>query len=189
MATATKFNVEPKTPETAQEPATSVLNETQQKMGMIPNMYAYMAVNPALLDAYNHAYNSFRENAGFNAVEQEVILLSISYENECDYCMAAHSFLADSASGVPSEVKDAIRNGQEVPDAKLNALSKFARKMVEKRGWVNDQDLEAFLDAGYDKSQVHGIIAAIGAKVMSNYSNHISKTPLDAPFQSYEWSK
>ena len=50
-------------------------------------MYLGMANNTALLDGYLSAYNSFRANSGFNPQEQEVIFLSIAYENECEYCM------------------------------------------------------------------------------------------------------
>lgn len=56
-------------------------------------MYKSMGNNPALLDAYIYSYNSFRANSGFNSVEQEVVFLSVAYENNCEYCMAAHSFI------------------------------------------------------------------------------------------------
>jgi AhpD family alkylhydroperoxidase len=40
------------------------------------------------------------------SVEQEVVFLTISRENECLYCMPAHSFVADKLPNVPTEVTD-----------------------------------------------------------------------------------
>jgi AhpD family alkylhydroperoxidase len=89
------------------------LKESQAQMGMVPNMYRAMANLPALLGSYNNAYASFRAEAGFTPVEQEVVFLAISRFNGCHYCVAAHSFVGDAMSKVPIEVTDAIRDGRK----------------------------------------------------------------------------
>ena len=48
---------------------------------MTPNMYSNMANAPALLSTYSHGYKLFRSESGFRPIEQEVIFLTISYEN------------------------------------------------------------------------------------------------------------
>ena len=62
-----------------------ILDNTKKTLGFVPNMYHKMANNTALLDAYTYTYNSFRVNSGFNSVEQEVVFLSVAYENNCEY--------------------------------------------------------------------------------------------------------
>jgi AhpD family alkylhydroperoxidase len=89
--------------EKAEPVARATLESAQQKLGMIPNMYSYMANAPGLLETYRFGYDLFRQASGFTPVEQEVIFLSISYENGCEYCMAAHSFLADVQSKFPAK--------------------------------------------------------------------------------------
>lgn len=108
-----------------------------------------MGANPALLDAYIYAYTSFRANSGFNSVEQEVVFLSVAYENNCAYCMAAHSFIGDKMSKVPTEVTDAIRDGKQIPDVKLAALSKLTRSLTATRGNVSQEEVNEFLAVGY----------------------------------------
>lgn len=191
METVTRagININPETIETAAPLASNIMQGTKDAMGFVPNMYGFMANNPALLDAYMHTYKTFRENAGFTPVEQEVIFLSVSYENECDYCVAAHSFVGDKMSGVPTEVTDAIREGKEIGDAKLSALSTFTRLMTRTRANVTSEDIATFLSAGYDKNHILGVITGIGVKTFSNYSNHLTKTPLDEMFQERKWSK
>ena len=189
MNTLSKITLQSKTIETADETSSKILEATKKGMGMIPNMYATMANNTALFDAYSHSYKTFRANAGFTPQEQEIIFLSIAFENDCDYCMAAHSFVADKMSKVPIEVTDAIRNNTEIEDAKYKALSSFSRLMTSKRGNPTPEEIEEFLAAGYTENHILGVIAGIGIKTMSNYFNHVFNTPVDDAFKGRSWSK
>jgi uncharacterized peroxidase-related enzyme len=166
-----------------------IFDKTKKGLGFVPNMYKTMGNNPALLDAYTYAYNSFRANSGFSPVEQEVILLSVAYENNCEYCMAAHSFIGDKMSKVPTEVTNAIRENKEIPDAKLAALSKLARSLTTTRGNISQEEVNDFLALGYSEAHVLGVIAGIAVKTMSNYSNHITKPELDEAFENRAWEK
>lgn len=166
-----------------------ILDKTEKTLGFIPNMYQKMGNNPALLDAYTYTYNSFRANSGFNPVEQEVVFLSVAYENNCEYCMAAHSFVGDMMSKVPKEVTDAIRDNKQIPDAKLAALSKLTRSLTVNRGHVSQAEIEDFLAVGYTEVHVLGIIAGIAVKTLSNYSNHLTNPEVDAAFAGRAWKK
>ncbi len=166
-----------------------ILNSTKKALGFIPNMYLKMGNNPALLDSYTYAYQSFRTHSGFNSVEQEVVFLSVAYENNCAYCMAAHSFVGDMMSKVPTEVTDAIRDHKEIPDTKLATLSKLTRSLTINRGHASQQEIDDFLAVGYQESHVLGIIAGIAVKTLSNYSNHLTHPEVDAAFAGRAWKK
>ncbi|MFK5974551.1 MAG: carboxymuconolactone decarboxylase family protein [Flavobacteriaceae bacterium] len=189
MNTITKLALTPKTIETADALSRQTLEAAKKGMGMIPNMYGGMANNPALLDAYSYSYKSFRENAGFTSQEQEIIFLSVAFENNCEYCMSAHSFVADKMSKVPVAVTDAIRDNTKIDDAKYSALSKFSKVMTAKRGNASEDDINAFLNAGYTENHILGVIAGIGVKTMSNYFNHVFNTQVDDAFKERAWSK
>jgi uncharacterized peroxidase-related enzyme len=175
--------------EKAEPLARATLETARQKLGMIPNMYAYMANAPGLLETYRVGYDLFRQGSGFTAVEQEVIFLTISYENGCEYCMAAHSFLADVQSKVPPEVTAALREGRDIPDARLRALSRFTRILVQKRGQPSQSDLDLYRAAGFTDAQVLQILLAIGVKTLSNYTNHLCHTETDGIFAKRLWSR
>lgn len=163
------------------------LKAVKAGMGMVPNMYGAMANLPALLDAYNHGYGKFRAEAGFTPVEQEVVFLAISRFNGCHYCVAAHSFVGDMMSKVPTEVTDAIRDGRPISDAKLEALRAFAHLMTESRANPTPEQAQAFLAVGYAEEHILGIILAISVKTISNYSNHIFHTEIDPAFAGRAW--
>lgn len=165
------------------------LENSQKKNGMIPNMFMYMVNSPGLMETYAVGYEHFRNNSGFNSVEQEVIFVTISVANNCEYCTAAHSFLADNQSNVPKEVTDAIRNGEIIPDAKLRALSEFTKVLFDTRGNPSQLETKAFFEAGYQEKQILEIFLALAVKTLSNYSNHIFQTQVDSVFSVRKWSK
>lgn len=155
--------------------------------GMLPNMYLAMANVPALLSTYLHGYTQLRERSTLTGPELEVVFLAISEENGCDYCVAAHSLVAD-LGGVPREVTDAIRDGRPIPDQRMAALASMAREMLLSRGRPDGAAVHAFLTAGFTNQHLLEIVLAIGVKTLSNYTNHLFDTPLDRVFKVREYS-
>lgn len=188
MSSNYQLSLPSRTPSDAEERAKTGLEAAQKSLGFIPNMYAYMANSAILLDSYLYAYGLFRKESKFTPVEQEVIFLTISRENSCHYCVAAHSFVADVMSKVPGAVTNAIRDGHEIPERKLEALSRFTKVMNDSRGNPDREAVEAFLSAGYTEYQILDIVQAISVKILSNYANHLFETPLDKVFSERAWA-
>jgi uncharacterized peroxidase-related enzyme len=187
MSSNYQLTLAPKTVHDAAPRAKANLENAQKALGFIPNMYAYMANSPILLDSYLYTYGLFRQESGFSPVEQEVIFLTISRENGCHYCVAAHSFVGDAMSKVPAEVTNAIRDGLEIPDAKLQALSAYTKTILNSRGHPCQASTSAFLAAGYSEQHILNIVQAIAVKTISNYANHLFGTPLDEVFKGRAW--
>lgn len=185
MAHAAVLTLPMLTPETAEPKAAALLQGAKEKIGFVPNMYGYMAQVPELLEAYLGAYAGFRAGAGFTPPEQEVVFLAISAVNGCDYCVAAHSMLAEKMSKVPADSLAALRAERPLPDAKLDALARFTRTMVTSRGLPDQAAVDAFLAAGFSERHVLGIVLAIGVKTFSNYTNHLAGTAVDPAFAGH----
>ncbi len=183
-----KLTLPPLTEASADSIAAGRMRAAQAGFGFVPNTYGVMANSPGLLDTYVHGYERFRALSGFTPAEQEVVLLAVSRENGCTYCVAAHSFIADRMSGVAPAVTDAIRGGQPIPDARLAALHDFTRTMVVKRGLPDSADVNAFLAAGYSERQILEVVLAIAVKTLSNYANHLGHTPVDGVFAGRAWA-
>lgn len=182
---APSLTLDPLTPDTAKPAAASALNNTARRLGFVPNMYGYMAFAPDLLNTYLAGYDGFRRNSGFSPAEQETVFLAISQANGCDYCVAAHSMIAEKISKVPAASIAALRAGGDLPDARLQALATFTRTMVKTAGRPSSADVDAFVAAGFEPGQVFSIILAIGIKTFSNYTNHVVATELDPAFGPY----
>ncbi|WP_250126587.1 carboxymuconolactone decarboxylase family protein [Chroococcidiopsis sp. CCMEE 29] len=173
--------------DTAPEKSKAALVHAKQTFGFIPNLEGIFAQAPALLKGSMALWDLF-ETTSFSPIEQQVIYLTVNYEHECHYCMAAHSGLAKMI-GMSADDIQALRNGTALSDRKLQALRHFTQRMIQARGWVDEREIEEFLAVGYTQQQLLEVILGIAIKIMHNYTNHIAKTPLDKPFQPYVWSK
>ncbi len=187
MTSIYKINHPAPTLDNASDAARPLLESAQKALGFVPEMYHHMAKVPGLLSTYMHGYEQFRKNSGMKPAEQEVIFLTISRENGCGYCMGAHSMLADKVSGVPQDTLKALREGTEIPDERLAALSHFTRVMFQTRGKPAPDDVQNFLDAGFDEAHIMQIVLALAVKTLSNYSNHVNQPELDQAFSGHQW--
>ncbi len=175
------------TADNAPEAAKPGLKAAKASFGFIPNLQATMAESPELLAGYSALWDLFAKTT-LTPHEQQVVYLTSNFENECHYCMAGHTALAKMQKMDPAVI-DALRNGTEIPDRKLEALHRFTALVVRNRGWVSDADTDAFLAAGYTRRNVLEVILGVATKVMSNYTNHIAHTQLDKFMHGNEWVK
>ncbi|MDI1346147.1 MAG: carboxymuconolactone decarboxylase family protein [Pseudolabrys sp.] len=172
----TKHDFKLHTLETAPEGSRKSISDVKQKYGRVPNFYAIAAESPAAIQAYAALADIFQATE-LNATEQNIVILTASVENKCDYCVAAHSRGAKMA-GVREDVIKAIADRAPLADQKTEALHRFVTLLVDRRGWLPDDEVQAFLAAGYTKSQLLDVMVGISMKTLSNYINHLSDPPM-----------
>lgn len=180
------INYDVKTIENASENAKHALKASKKAYGFIPNLLATMANHPALLKNYWEGTANLNANSTLTAQEQQVAFLAASYENNCHYCMAAHTSIGQMHK-VDQSILDALRNGTTLPNTKLEALSKYVKATTIKRGRVSHGDIGAFLSAGFTQENILEVITIVSLKVMSNYINHIAQTEVDTAFEPNAW--
>jgi len=168
------------TPSDAPDDSKAILERTEKALGFVPNLYGTFAAAPALLDAYTEISAAF-DRTSLDATERQIVLLTASRANDCDYCIAAHSTIS-KMQGISDEVIRALHDGTELPTPRQEALRTFTRTVVEKRGWAPDEAVRSFLDAGFEPQQVLEVILGIGMKTLSNYTNHVASPPIDEAF-------
>ncbi|WP_010229700.1 carboxymuconolactone decarboxylase family protein [Gillisia marina] len=173
--------------ESAPEESKALLENSQKAYGMVPALHGVLASAPKTLEAYQMLHQLFVDSS-FNNEELTVVWQTINVEHECHYCVPAHTGIA-AMMKVDEKITEALRNRTPLENPKLEALREMTLSLVRNRGNVNDNDIQAFYTAGYGERQVLEIILGVSQKVISNYTNHIAKTPVDAPFQKFAWKK
>lgn len=66
------------------------------------------------------------------------------------------------------------------------AIKRSVVTIVEKRGRVNDADLQAVRSAGFSDEEVVEILAHVALNTFTNYFNEAFKTDIDFPVVSTE---
>jgi uncharacterized peroxidase-related enzyme len=173
------------TPDSAPAAARETLQAVRQKYGFVPNLLGELAAAPSVLKAYV-TLNALLANSSLRPIEQQVVLIAASVTNGCTYCVAAHT-AGLKAAGLPDAQIDALRSGQPLADHRLQALRALTTAIVDRRGRITERELQPFLDAGFMQEQVLEVLLGVALKTLSNYSNHIAETPIDAQLQPFAW--
>lgn len=174
------------TADSALEAAKPMLNRIGKAFGFVPNMLGTMAAAPAVLEAYQTGGVLF-DKTSFTATERQVVMLTTSAENGCEYCVGAHSAIS-AMQKVDAQAVEAIRTGNPIPDPKLEALRRLTAEIVTTRGYPSRDAIAAFDAAGYGEAQMLEVIFGVGLKTIANYINHIAGTQLDDAFAQVAWS-
>jgi len=175
------------THDTVSEDGREVLKTVQNNYGFIPNLLGVLAEAPVAAEAYLSLIDLCRRSS-MTPTERHVAWFAVNYEHECQYCMAAHTVVANMEE-IPDDIIDATRNGTPYSDERLQILREFTQAVVLNRGNVSPEQVEQFLAAGFPQRNVLEVILAITSKVLSNYTNHIAETPLDDQFAACAWKR
>lgn len=154
------------------------LQSVNKAWGFVPKLHGMLAESPVALEAYDELFGLVAKSS-LTPVEQQVAFLAVNVYHGCEYCTTGHTFLARNAK-VPEDVIQALRTGTPIADARLQALRVFAEKVVEERGHAGDAAVDAFIAAGFTKTQVLEVVTVIATKTISNYTNHLTHTPLES---------
>ena len=187
MQATYKSDLNPVNIENANERQLKLLEQAKSVYKFIPNMQKSMANYPPLLESYLNGVSAFRMESGFSIIEQEIIFISISFENNCDYCVASHSLIAEIKAKMSKDLIHKLRNDEKLPDLKLNTLKEFSKHILTEKGYPKIEEVKRFIEIGYSETQVLAIIHAISLKTLSNYVNHIFHTELDTISKVWEW--
>jgi AhpD family alkylhydroperoxidase len=110
---------------------------------------------------------------------REQLALDVGEANHCDYCVSAHAFIGKKSGLSEQDVLDSRRGS--AADPKASALLAFARTVVEKRGVIDDADVEAVRRAGYGDAEIAEAVAHVALNIFTNYFNNVAGTAVDFP--------
>jgi AhpD family alkylhydroperoxidase len=193
-------------PGTVQGKAKELLDTIKAKSGRISNIMKTMAHSPTALQAYLGLKGAF-DDAKLPLKVREQIALAVGEDNQCHYCVAAHSAIGKHAGLTLEEIEAGRRAGSHFPsknskvngaspgnlqaeenggqgrspDPKTNAILRFAKKLSANRGNITDPELEQAREAGCSDEEILEIIAAVSLNLFTNYINHVADTAIDFP--------
>ncbi len=156
----------------------ATLKQVKASLGMVPNLFATLAHSPAALDGYL-SLSKVLSRARLSARQREILALAVAQENECRYCLSAHTALA-KAAGV-SDAETLKARGGDGEDPFERALASFAKAIVRQRGHVLDKDIENARKGGIDDGLMMEIVANVVVNTFTNYVNEVADTEIDFP--------
>lgn len=154
------------------------LDQIHAAFGTVPAMFRAVANSPAALTSMWTSFGAFGGGILGSALGEQ-LAVAVADRNSCEYCLAAHTALGRRA-GVSPEAMAAAQVG-ESDDPRTAALLTFALRLVEERGHVTADDVQAVRDQGWDDEQIVETIAQVALNLFTNYVNVALAVPVDFP--------
>jgi AhpD family alkylhydroperoxidase len=160
--------------ETAPAAAGPMLEATVAKFGFLPLPTARHATAPLLVEA-SHRLLTLFDKASLAPIEREAVVLVVARSFGCDLCRNMHAQLLASY-GAARELVDALTEGAPIADARIAALVRFVEATLRHTGGVSDEDLDAFVAAGYTPEQALEVVVGIGAYTLTMFGNRMTRS-------------
>ncbi|MFI7068601.1 carboxymuconolactone decarboxylase family protein [Kribbella sp. NPDC050124] len=164
---------------TSSAPTAELLAEVKRNLGVIPNMTKAMANSRALLKGYLGLSGALARGA-LDTATRERIALAVAQGNECDYCLSAHSYLAEHVAHLDTDEITAARKAQAT-DAKTAAILALAAAVNDGRGDTPTGVVEAARAAGVTDEEIAETIGHVALNVLTNYFNKAAGVEIDFP--------
>lgn len=156
----------------------ALLTQVNQAFGTVPNMFKAVAHSPASLKSMWGAFGALAKGSLAPKLTEQ-IAVAVADRNACEYCLAAHTALGRQAGATDAQLK-AAQQGESADPATAAAL-RFALKLVNDRGQLQDADVQAVRSAGFSDEQIVEILAHVALNLFTNYVNVAFDVPVDFP--------
>jgi len=159
-------------PELAEMPddVRAVIEDSHAKLGFVPNVFLAYAKRPEHFRAFMQYHDLLmRGPSGLSRAEREAIVVAISAENRCLYCVTAHG-AALRILGKDVEVADQIAINWRTADLspRLHAILSFASRVNEPGFAADAHEIAALRAAGLDEHDIWDVAAIVGFFGFSN---------------------
>jgi uncharacterized peroxidase-related enzyme len=156
----------------------ALLDAIQGQLGMVPNFLRVFANSPVALRAFL-GLHGVANGGSVDALTRERIALALAQQNECEYCVSAHTAIGRK-TGLSGDEMAAARAGTS-EDAQAAVAVKFARSLMENRGDVSAIELAEVRAAGYSDADIVEIITHVGMNFLTNILGKASRVEIDFP--------
>ena len=154
----------------------------QEKAGFIPNVFLALAHRPDEFRAFFGYHDALMlRESGLSKAEKEMIVVSTSGANDCQYCVVAHGAILRVYAKDPL-IADQVAINYRKADITLRqkTLLEFAHKVALDSATVNDADYERLYEHGFGDEDIWDIGAIAALFALSNrMANLIAMRPND----------
>ena len=149
-----------------------------KRLGFVPNLHRLMSLSPDALSGFIALQAALSKT--LDAKTRDSVSLAVSEANGCGYCLCAHSHVASKFNKTTEDEIALARSGKS-SDPGRQAAATFARRLIETRGQVSDDDLDMVREAGFTDKQIVELVALSAQFLLTNFMNNVAQTEIDFP--------
>lgn len=154
-----------------------IFNQTQKKLGFLPNFFLLMARRPLECKTFINHYLAIMEkkNSSLTKNEKELIVVAVSGFNHCHYCATHHGAFLRIYEKNPY-ISDQIVLNYNKADLTLRQKSMldFAIKINKEAEVVGESDFKTMKENGFDEEDIWDIMSISSFMAMANRMANVS---------------
>jgi uncharacterized peroxidase-related enzyme len=162
------------------------LAAAKRSYGYLPNLLRVLANAPVALETYM-TVSRITARGSLSLAEREAVQITAAVTNGCDYCVAAHSRVAEKLAKLDKAVIGALRDRAAVNDSKINAIARFTELVIASRGNVSDDEIARFKGAGFTDQAALEVVLGVSLATLVNFANNLAEPPLNEELEAYRW--
>ena len=142
----------------------------QEKAGFVPNVFLALAHRPNECRAFFDYHDALMlRDGGLSKAEREMIVVSTSGANDCQYCVVAHGAILRIYAKDPLVADQVAINFRkaDITD-RQRAMLAFAEKVALNSAALEEADYEAVRRHGFDDEDIWDIGAVTALFALSN---------------------
>lgn len=144
--------------------------DVQERAGFIPNVFIVLAHRPEEFRAFFAYHDALMEKeGGLSKAEREMIVVTTSSANDCQYCVIAHGALVRIYSKNPRLADQLAIN---FPSAEITTrqrvMLEFALRVAAQPGTIEERHFAPLHAAGFSQEDIWDIGAIAAFFSMSN---------------------
>jgi uncharacterized peroxidase-related enzyme len=141
------------------------------KAGFIPNIFLTLARRPEEFRAFFAYHDTLmdKETPGLSKAEREMIVVTTSARNQCQYCVIAHGAILRIRAGNPLIADQLAANYRKADiSARQRAMLDYALKVSRHAETVDEADYQQLHAQGFDDEDIWDIGAISAFFGLSN---------------------
>jgi uncharacterized peroxidase-related enzyme len=170
----------------APEGSQAVLEKVNKMLGFVPNLHRLISISLPALTGWAGLMGALSKTLDIKT--RDGIALAVSEADGCNYCLAAHSYIAANLAKIDADEIAVNREGKS-SDPKRQAAIQFAKRLIETAGKISDEEFGAVRSAGWSDANIIEMIALTAQFLLTNFVNNAVQTPIDFPALSLAKSK
>jgi uncharacterized peroxidase-related enzyme len=141
-----------------------VYAKNREKLGFVPNVFRAYARRPEHFRAFMNYHDVLMKGPGnLSRVEREAIVVAVSSENRCQYCMVAHGAALRVLSKDPILAEQIANNWRTANlPLRMRAMLEFASRVNEPGFAASEHEIDEMHLAGFSDDDIWDV-AAIAA--------------------------
>jgi len=160
------------------------IEAVQEKSGFVPNVFLVLARRPDEFRAFFAHHDALMEkDSGLTKAEREMIVVATSSANSCQYCVVAHGAILRIRAKNPL-LADQIAVNYLKADItpRQKAMLDFAMQVALESASIEDEDIDAVREHGFDDEDIWDIGAIAAFFAQSNRLANLTSMKPNAEF-------